>query len=315
MAYNQLYQLGPWRVYPNINCLKSKSDTRQLDNKSMQLLLLLIQEAGSTVSKEQIFEHLWKGKCVSNDILSVTISKIRKALDDNARQPIYIKTLPNEGYILVASVKEITNTRSRYINKTRLLTILIVMCLLLIALVTGYFTQSIKTNEAPALNIGSIAVLPFDDLSVKQNNQYFADGLSDAIINQLSQINSLKVISRYSSFIYREKYSAPEIGDALQVDALLDGSVQKLDEKTRITVRIVSTQNGQLLWSNAFDSDNRNNFQLQDTISEAIYTLIQPNIDRASTHNTARQSQTINAQAYEWYLMGNIIGVNARHTH
>ncbi|WP_171044346.1 winged helix-turn-helix domain-containing protein [Pseudoalteromonas citrea] len=299
MEHNPKYQLGAWRICSNSNSLISQSGTRQLDNKSMQLLLLLIQNAGKTVTKEQILAHLWKGKCVTNDILSVTVSKIRKALDDNARHPIFIKTQPNEGYILIAPVKEIKNTASHHISKTRLLTLLVVCSLLFGTFITGYFAQPVEESITAKLNIDSVAVLPFDDLSPNQNNQYFADGLSDAIINQLSQIKSLKVISRYSSFTYREKYNATAIGDALQVEALLDGSVQRLNEQTRITVRVISTQNGQLLWSNTFDSNNQNHFQLQDTISQVIHTLIHP-----KTNKAALQSQTINAQAYEWYLMG-----------
>jgi TolB-like protein len=112
-----------------------------------------------------------------------------------------------------------------------------------------YFTNIGSDSSKDQININSIAVLPFEDFSVMQDNQHFTDGLPDAIINQLSQIKQLKVISRYSSFTYRGNYNAAEIGQALQVETLLDGTVQIIGEQVRIIVRIFSTANGQQLWS------------------------------------------------------------------
>ena len=82
---------------------------------------------------------------------------------------------------------------------------------LAIVVFLSYYFLTERSSNSQQLNINSIAVLPFDDLSAQQDNQHFTDGLSDAIINQLSQINSLKVISRYSSFTYRGEYNATDI--------------------------------------------------------------------------------------------------------
>jgi TolB-like protein/Flp pilus assembly protein TadD len=266
----------------------------------MQVLLFLIQQAGKKVTKEQIIEHVWKGRFVTEDILSVTVSKIRKALGDNARSPTFIKTLPSEGYILIAEVKKIESTEQISSKKVKLLNAYVAaLVLLLMACLAIYFLLSDEDSTANQININSIAVLPFDDLSSTQNNQHFTDGLSDAIINQLSQIKQLKVISRLSSFNYRGNYNAIDIGQALQVDTLLDGSVQTIGEKVRINVRIFSTKNGQQLWSKTFDSDTQNSFQLQDNISATIQGIIQPGF---TSHS--KPAQRINAQAYEWYLMG-----------
>ena len=273
----------------------------------MQVLLFLIQHAGEQVTKAQIFEHVWKGSVVADDILSVSVSKIRKALGDNARSPTFIKTLPGVGYVLIAEAKKIDRAEHKTTNKVKSssLYITILILLLIVSLGAVYLDTDSKSTDEDALsnqfNIKSIAVLPFDDLSAKQDNQYFTDGLSDAIINQLAQIKSLKVISRYSSFTYRGKYNPLEIGKALKVDTLLDGSVQTVGEQVRINVRIFSTKNGQQLWSKtfAFDNENLNSFELQDNISAAIQEIIQPDFNPGSV-----PAKTINAQAYEWYLMG-----------
>jgi len=271
----------------------------------MQVLLFLIQQAGKKVTKEQIIEHVWKGRFVTDDILSVTISKIRKALGDNARKPTYIKTLPGEGYLLIAKVKKVDRTKQKSNKKINSLNVQIgIFAMLLMACLTLYFIIADENSSTTQLSINSIAVLPFDDLSTAQDNQYFTDGLPDAIINHLSQTNSLKVISRYSSFTYRGKYNASEIGRELEVEALLDGSVQKMGDQIRINVRIFSTSDGQQLWSKTFDSENEDIFKLQDDISAAIQEIIQPGYVSIDASPSSTPTKAISAQAYEWYLMG-----------
>jgi len=266
----------------------------------MQVLLFLIQHAGEQVTKEQIFAHVWNDRIVTDDTLSVTVSKIRKALGDKARSPTFIKTLPGEGYVLIAKVKKIDAIEQGSSKKIESSSISIgILSLLLITSLLLYFIISDEDSPSNPLDINSIAVLPFDDLSLEQDNQHLTNGLSDVIINQLSQIKSLKVISRYSSFIYQGKYNATEIGEALQVENLLDGSVQKIGEQVRINVRIFNTNDGQQLWSKTFDSDSQNIFRLQDDISAAIQEIVQPNYSPKQ-----KQTKTIDAQAYEWYLMG-----------
>jgi len=306
LEQDRQYQLGSWIICPRTNSLTNNVETLSLDNKSMQVLLFLIEHAGETVTKGDIFEHVWKGSFVVDDILSVAVSKIRKALGDNARSPTFIKTLPGVGYCLIAKVQEIDTPeqgRSQKIKSSNIY-ISIIALLLIVSALAMYFVNTDEDSVTDQINISSIAVLPFDDLSSAQNNQHFTDGLSDAIINQLSQINQLKVISRYSSFTYRGEYNATEIGQALQVDTLLDGSVQIMGEQVRINVRIFNTNDGQQLWSKTFDSENQNLFELQDKISTAIQAIIQPNSVQIDGPPNLKQTKTISAQAYEWYLMG-----------
>ena len=300
LEHIQQYQLGTWVVCPRTNTLTNNPDTHSIDNKSMQVLLFLIQHAGENVTKEQIFEHVWKGSVVADDILSVAISKIRKALGDNARSPTFIKILPNVGYSLIAAVDVIkpTDNDNQQKNAHLYLKIAVVILLLLTFLIIS-FSANDKGSPTEQINIHSIAVLPFEDLSVTQDNQHFTDGLPDAIINQLSQIKQLKVISRHSSFTYRGNYNAAEIGQALQVDTLLDGSVQIMGEQVRINVRIFSTENGQQLWSKTFDSEAQDIFNIQDNISSAIKATIGPEVA-----SSLKPTKAVNAQAYEWYLMG-----------
>ncbi|KTF16659.1 hypothetical protein ATS75_04200 [Pseudoalteromonas sp. H105] len=274
----------------------------------MQVLLFLIQKSGQNVTKEQIIAHVWNGSIVNEEILSVAISKIRKSLGDNARQPTFIKTIPNVGYCLVAAVKPLvektppleapSNTLSLQNNNHKHYFIgSTLLSLTIIFIVIFYQTYQESTHDGQVA-ISSIAVLPFEDLSEGQDNQYFSDGLSDSIINQLSQTKPLKVISRYSSFNFRGNRDPSTIGNSLKVEAFLDGSVQKSAEQIRVSVRIFSTFDGRLLWSKNFDSNNKDVFNLQDQISREVQSAIQPN--SKPQLGTTRQ---INSQAYEWFLM------------
>lgn len=311
LEHSQQYQLGSWIICPQTNTLTNKADTHSIDNKSMQVLLFLMHHSGEQVTKGQIFEHVWKDSFVADDILSVAVSKIRKALGDNARSPTFIKTLPGVGYTLIAKVKKLDEPeqdRSKKIGFSNIykpsITIGIITLLLIATSLAMYFINTDEDSLANRININSIAVLPFDDLSSTQDNQHFTDGLSDAIINQLSQIKQLKVISRYSSFTFRGKYKATEIGQSLKVDALLDGSVQTMGDQVRINVRIFSTSDSRQLWSKTFDSKNEDIFTLQDNISAAIQEIIQPDYAQKNSISSQTQTKKINVQAYEWYLMG-----------
>lgn len=316
LEHSQQYQLGSWILCPQTNTLsnnidRNKADVHSIDNKSMQVLLFLIHHSGEQVTKGQIFEHVWKDSFVADDILSVAVSKIRKALGDNARSPTFIKTLPGVGYTLIAKVKKLDKPEEEPSKRIAFssiykpsITIGIITLLLIATSLAMYFINTNEDSLANRININSIAVLPFDDLSSTQDNQHFTDGLSDAIINQLSQIQQLKVISRYSSFTFRGKYNATEIGQSLKVDALLDGSVQTMGDQVRINVRIFRTSDSQQLWSKTFDSENEDIFTLQDNISAAIQEIIQPDYAQKNSISSQTQTKKINAQAYEWYLMG-----------
>lgn len=308
MHNSQKYQLGRWLICPITNTLQSTDEKKSIDNKSMQVLLLLIENSGKHVSKEQIINHVWKESVVNDEILSVAISKIRKALGDNARQPTFIKTIPNMGYCLISNViplaentlsdEQPLNTVNQQTNTLKYVVIGGILLLITIISILSFYTSNPESKTPNLANISSIAILPFEDLNKSQDNIYYAEGLSDAIISQLSQVKDLKVISRDSSFNFRVNRDPSIIGDSLKVEALLDGSLQQTADQIRVNVRIISTFDGRLLWAKSFDNQDRHVFQLQDKISHAVRKAIQPSIAPQVTANTK-----IDGQAYEWFLM------------
>ncbi|AIY67525.1 winged helix-turn-helix domain-containing protein [Pseudoalteromonas piratica] len=290
------------------NTLQSTDEQKSIDNKSMQVLLLLIENSGNNVSKEQIINHVWQGSVVNDEILSVSISKIRKALGDNARQPTFIKTIPNVGYCLISDVIPLTentlsdeqplNTVNQQTNTLKYVVISGILLLITIISIISFYANNQESKTQNLANISSIAVLPFEDLIKNKDNIYYAEGLSDAIINQLSQVKDLKVISRDSSFNFRANRDPSIIGDSLKVEALLDGNLQQSADQLRVNVRIISTFDGRLLWAKSFDNQDTNVFLLQDQISHEVRKAFQP-----SSVPQISASTKIDSQAYEWFLM------------
>jgi len=324
------YKLGNWIVSGEQNSLTDGDEIRHLDNKSMQVLMLLIENSGKQVTKEQLFNAIWKDKFVSDDILSVAISNTRKALGDNARKPTFIKTIPSVGYCLIADVTEIyqaqqtvttDSTKNLDINSVEFkkdgsLNItksvplknyaLLIAFIVFATLSTVYlidFSQltTKKSEEVTPTNVepsyySSIAVLPFKDFSDGKSGRYLTDGLAEAVIGKLANVNTIKVISHYSSFSFRDKIDPVYIGNELKVTAILDGSVQKMGNQVRIITRLINTKNGEHIWSKTFDRDSQFVFNIQDEISQAVINVI------TNKPVTVPPSQKISEKSYESFL-------------
>jgi TolB-like protein len=158
------------------------------------------------------------------------------------------------------------------------------------------------TLESPAVSDKSIAVLPFTDLSEKKDQQYFSDGLSEELIDLLTQIPELKVTARTSSFSFRERpVTVAEIGQALKVANVLEGSVRKAGNKVRITVQLVRADNGYHLWSATYDRDLKDVFKVQDDIARVVVDKLKLTLTGALPASAAR---TENAEAHNLLLQG-----------
>jgi len=151
----------------------------------------------------------------------------------------------------------------------------------------------------------SIAVLPFDNLSSDPENEYFSDGMTEEIINALSKINGLKVTARTSSFVFKhQKKDVRHIGNELGVALVLEGSVRKSGTRVRITAQLIRTDNGFHIWSENFDRELQDIFQLQDEISLLIADKIRENFGHLDLADHLVASPTSNIEAYELFLKG-----------
>ena len=156
-----------------------------------------------------------------------------------------------------------------------------------------------------AISQKSIAVLPLENLSSDPENEYFADGMTEEIINALSKIQGLKVTARTSSFVFKEiKKDVRHIGNELGVSLVLEGSVRKAGSNVRITTQLIHTDNGFHLWSENFDRKLDDIFALQDEISLLVADRIRENFGHIYLEDSLVKVHTESIQAYELYLKG-----------
>lgn len=266
--------VGDWQVQFDGLTIHNKLQHKDLDAKVMELLLYLVTNRGRVVSRNELLDQLWKNQIVADDVLNVAISNLRKALGDNFKTPIYIKTLPRKGYQLIAQVQEVP-TSNRQIRKSWLLPTLIILFI-----ATALWFQfplnesSLKSPIKPQQPV-RLAVLPFDYYSAVKNREYIADGLTEAIINQLVKESSLQVTSRASVMQYKtNKASIKEVVDTLNVEWVLEGSVQLEGDKIQVTAQLINAVTDIHLWSETYQRDFRDLFTIQAELASTITTKL-----------------------------------------
>jgi TolB-like protein/Flp pilus assembly protein TadD len=160
--------------------------------------------------------------------------------------------------------------------------------------------RSLYRTEASA----SIAVLPFANISADEENEYFCDGLAEELLNALAKIDELKVAARTSAFSFKGKNAeAREIGKTLNVNTVLEGSVRKSGNRIRISVQLVNAADGYQLWSERYDREMKDIFDVQDEITLAVVDALKVKLLGAAKESVLKR-HTRNAEAHEHYLRG-----------
>jgi serine/threonine protein kinase/tetratricopeptide (TPR) repeat protein len=175
------------------------------------------------------------------------------------------------------------------------------------ALASGSVVTPTDTASLPQTGVSaakSVAVLPFANLSTDPENEYLADGIADEIISALTKIQSLRVTSRTSSFSFRSKNEdIGDIGRKLKVSTVLEGSLRKLGNKLRVTAQLVNVADGSNLWSERYDREIQDIFEIQDDIAQAIVKALRVILTEGEKKQIAK-ARTENVQAYDYYLRG-----------
>lgn len=284
------FRLGDWDVYPHENCLRGASGERLLEPKVMDVLVLLAGRAGRVVSREQLLESVWSGAVVGDEVLSRAVSLLRTALGDEQKNPAYLKTVHKRGYCLIAEVQLLeheetdepggSQDRPQFKGSKGLARKSGFLAIALLVLALGHYvydglsTQPASTDVFENAGI-SIAVLPFVNISDGSDNAYFADGLSEEILNLLVGVPEFRVVARTSSFSYKGKHTEnSQIGKELGVSYVLEGSVRRSEERIRVTARLVRADNGLHLWSETFDRVPDDIFAIQDEIAAAVVSAL-----------------------------------------
>jgi TolB-like protein/DNA-binding winged helix-turn-helix (wHTH) protein/Tfp pilus assembly protein PilF len=294
--------LGEWKVLPGLNSLERAGRTVHLEPKVMQVLVILAEHSGQVASKEQIFARVWPDTFVSDEVLTRAISELRKAFEDYPQQPKYIQTIPKGGYRLVAPVvREPTKHSYWLVHRKKVATI---AAAILLAAAASLYALRAREHATSKTAITSLAVLPLTNLSGDAGQDYFADGMTDELITRLSNISALRVISRTSVMHYKgTQKTIPEIARELNVDAVMEGAVQRSGDRVRVSAQLIETRTDRHLWAESYERDLRDVLALEGEVSSAIAREVQLQLT-PTEHARLSDKGTLSPEAHEAYLKG-----------
>jgi TolB-like protein/DNA-binding winged helix-turn-helix (wHTH) protein/tetratricopeptide (TPR) repeat protein len=310
-ALEQGFQLGELSIDPLAGEVSGPGGREKLDPKVMNVLVLLAQHAGHVVLREDLLARLWPKAVVTDDVLSRCIYELRRQLSVAGGDEQYralLETVPKRGYRLNG---EITASKSQpgagpRIRPNRFflsLAIVVPAAILLWFAVSRQMTGSTPEAQPPSAGAtaNSIAVLPFLDLSAGQDQGYLSDGVSEEILNRLARSGKLRVISRTSSFTFRDKpVDVPEIAARLNVSHVLEGSVRRSGDRVRITAQLIAASDNSHVWSQSFDRKLGDLFAIQDEIATSVASALQ-----VALAGGAPPGRTpVSVEAYERFLQG-----------
>jgi TolB-like protein len=247
------------------------------------ILAYLIRNRERVISKNDLLAAIWSGRIVSESALTTRLNAARTAIGDSGEEQRFIKTLPRKGIRFVGTVREEDEP--------------VRAC--------AADTVAASPRASPAVpNKPSIAVLPFANLSGGALEDYFTEGVVEDIITELSRFSELFVIARNSSFTYREKPAdVRDIGRALGVRYVLEGSLRKVANRVRVTGQLIDATTGAHIWADRFESGLDDIFALQDQMAESVVGAIAPRLEQAEIE-LAKRKPTDNLNAYDCFLQG-----------
>lgn len=297
------FRVGEWTVMPELNSLERNGCTVHLEPKVMQVLVTLAKHPGEVVSKEQILKRVWPDTFVSDEVLTRSISELRKAFEDNPQEPKYIQTIPKGGYRLVAAVvPEGTNRANWVAGYWKKLASAAAILLLVVA--ASLYILRVRRQASSRTEIRSLAVLPLANLSGDPEQDYFADGMTEELITDLAKIGALRVISRTSVMNYKNAHKPlPTIARELNVDAVVVGSVRKSAGRARIAAQLIEARTDRHLWADTYERDLRDVLAMEDEVARAIAGEIRLKLT-PQEHARLANPRQLDPEAHEAYLKG-----------
>ena len=259
-----IYKFGPFSLDGDAGILFRDAEPTMLGQRAVSLLRLLLERAGTPVSKDALIEAAWPRVTVGENNLTVQIAALRWAFEEGAGGSSWVETLPRRGY--------------RYVGPS---------------VTTGEPPARVNPRTPLALALPdkpSVAVLPFSNLSGDPEQNYFADGMVEDIIAGLSRIKWLFVAARNSSFTYKgEGVDVKQVGRELGVRYLVQGSLRKDGNRVRISAHMTEAETGGHLWTERFDRPLDDIFALQDEIALNVVGTIEPSLRRAEVERVRRK--------------------------
>lgn len=280
-----IYRFDRFRVDDVDFRLSAKEQPVALEPKALRVLLYLLENRNRLVRKGELLDQVWGDANVAESTLTRSVGLLRKALDDDSRNPRFIETVPTAGYRFIAHVDTVTNDERTTLQsstpatssprkQTSLtprtyfrLAAIVATCFACLAIA---WLLVARHHSAP---IRSLAVLPLLNLSGDPAQEYFADGMTDELITEIARIPNLRVVSRTSVMAEKgSRLSLPDIARQLDVDAIVEGSIVRSGDRIRITAQLIDARTDRHLWAQSFEGSASDVLALQDSVAQQIAT-------------------------------------------
>jgi TolB-like protein/Flp pilus assembly protein TadD len=268
-----LYEFGPFRLDAAKHLLFRDGEMVPLTPKVFDTLRVLVERSGEQVTKDQLMGEVWEGAVVEETNLTTNVSHLRKALGEKKHEHQYILTIPGGGYRFVAAVKTVP-------------------------------AASVVPAAVSAAPLKSIAILPFKPLVADSRDESLELGMAETLITRLSGLKEIAVrptsaVRRYNGL----EQDATAAGRELQVESVVDGSLQRAGDRLRVTVRLVRVADGRTLWAEIFDENFTDVFAVQDAVAARVVGLLAVKLT-GQEQMLLTKRYTQDPEAYQLYLKG-----------
>lgn len=320
MDGHPVFRFGGFTLDPVLHTLHQNEVAVSLPESAMTVLEILVSRTPEAVDKATLMDMAWPDTAVIPDNLVQAIHSIRTTLGGDARQPRFVQTVHRRGYRFVApvtiiqSIHDSSSTESLPADpiasarpkEFRLRPAGLGICLAAVVLTIGVvvlrWVYQSEDNPVPAVR--SLAVLPLENLSGDPEQEYFADGMTDALITELARIKTLDVISRISVMKFKDtRLNVPRIADELGVDAIVEGTVTRADGRIRVIAQLVDARDHHI-WGESYEYENQNILWLQRDLAQAIAREIGARVEAQPSENPPR---IVNPKAHEALLRGHFV--------
>ena len=326
----RIVRFGTFEVDLNARELRKSGVRIKLHGQPFEVLALLLARPGAAVPREELQQRLWPTDTfVDFDHgVNTAINRLRDALGDSAENPRFIETVPRRGYRFIAPVESQASTPSgandapavgssstTIPDATQIVLptpgrhgkIMAAALVTAVTLIVGLSSSHVRGRlfgRPSAPGIGSLAVLPLVNLSGDRDQDYFADGMTEALTTDLGKISALRVISRTSVMQYKgTKKPLPEIARELNVEAFIEGTVSRSGNHLRITANLLQASPEKHLWAETYESEVGDALTVQGEIAQAVARQIQVRLTQ-NEQTLLAASRMVNPEAQDLYLKG-----------
>ena len=333
----KIVRFGPFEFDGDTRELRKHGMRVQLVGQPVEVLTVLLDRPGELVRREELQNRLWPSDTFVEfeNGVNAAVKRLRERLGDSADKPRYIETIPRAGYRFIAPISRPTNGAGDFVpenqpessgeahNRPNAEAVraklprkwivagtalgAIALTALLVYISTSRLSQQFwsRSGGNTRLQVRSIAVLPFANLSGDAEQEYFADGMTDELITSISKIPALRVISRTSVMRYkRTSKQLPEIARELKVDGIIEGTVLRSGDRVRITIQLLDGPSDTHLWAETYERDLHDVLNLQDELADAVAHQVKATVASSEQEWQRAHNRSLDPKAYELYLKG-----------